>query len=71
MGEVCKSEVGTEPAELWPTVLTLWVLAPARLGTCERDQYEQQSWLLHCMKIAGALLGFSAFGSPGIREQWR
>lgn len=71
MREVCKSKMGTEPAELWATVLMLWVLAPAHLGTCGRDQYEQQSWLLHCVKIAGALFGFRGFSSQGMREQWR
>lgn len=45
--EVCKCKAGSEPAELWTAVLTLWVLAPACLDTCGRDRYEQQSCLLH------------------------
>lgn len=63
MEEVCKSKAGTEPAELWVTVLAAWVLAPVCLGTCGRDQIKQQSWLLHCMKIV--LLAFRGFSSPG------
>lgn len=65
MEEVCKPAVGTDTAELWASALTLWVLAPARVDVFGRDQYKHQSWLLHCMKITGVLLGSRGFSSPG------
>lgn len=57
MGMVCKPEVDTDSGTC-AAVLMLWVLASTHLGMYGRDKYDLQSWLLCCMKVAGALLGF-------------